>query len=632
MKIHRLSLRNFRCFREAEIVDLADLNFFGGLNYSGKSSILDAIAFALTGTCRGVDTGRGLGELRTQANGMAVKERMLVTLQWSEGAGKNSGFGRSENHGPRADLQASIEAEVGLSAAGIRSCLYAGELLRLERKEAQALIFGLIPKVTVDVPQDVQKLLQDLGLPAAERAPLSRIESWYETFYATRRDTARALKMLGELPPKPDAPDWLGDSDHKQARLNVAERVAQLRKERDALVRSNGAAVAERNAAKDKLERARAALLECDSDLAGALGAEEIQAKARELLKKKQEIDATNAEIRAKLTDAHNRMAEAKAILHQAKLQHETVTKLKDECPTCLSKLKKVERQRVVQDLEKKMEAAGLEHDRAKIELEAISQPADMGAVEREFADLEGKEQRWIRARQRKGEVQELIAKLEEQLTAPVTLADTAELDKRIATGESRFEALVTYSGLLKRWTEATTQAEKWEKDLTVLDRLVEVFGPDGLRKSVAESDELGRFEAALHGDMAALGFDVDLKPLLTLADDPHVNGRPARLLSESEGILFSLAFACAVAKWSGLGIVCVDRWDALDEVSTGQAQQVLQAHAELQQLIFLTPKGGVGAYVEKCRQIAATGSNKVRYYHVHAERGEGSKVTRIGG
>lgn len=73
MKINRLYLQNFRSHRESDL-NLDRVNFFLGHNNAGKTSLLAALEWGLTGRCYWTDrAGRGSGDLiQTSATGATV--------------------------------------------------------------------------------------------------------------------------------------------------------------------------------------------------------------------------------------------------------------------------------------------------------------------------------------------------------------------------------------------------------------------------------------------------------------------------------------------------------------------------------------------------------------------------------
>ena len=81
MKINKLSLTNFRNHKRTEVT-LDRINFFVGQNNAGKSSILAAIEWALTGRCLWTDrAGRGAADLVRQG------EKQAAVVLDLEGAG-----------------------------------------------------------------------------------------------------------------------------------------------------------------------------------------------------------------------------------------------------------------------------------------------------------------------------------------------------------------------------------------------------------------------------------------------------------------------------------------------------------------------------------------------------------------
>jgi len=53
MKITNLEVRNFRIFDDAALAFTAPVTMFIGPNHRGKTTLIDAIRYALTGFCPG---------------------------------------------------------------------------------------------------------------------------------------------------------------------------------------------------------------------------------------------------------------------------------------------------------------------------------------------------------------------------------------------------------------------------------------------------------------------------------------------------------------------------------------------------------------------------------------------------
>jgi len=623
--ISKLELRNFRCFKETKIDGLGPLNFFGGRNYSGKSTVLDAISFALTGTCRGAETGRGLDELRTQIDGERADSRAFVAMHFIHD--KTGMFQRREDEGPRAIIQKQVDRLLGIPAATIRACLYAGEILRLPRKEAGALLQALLPTQNIAVPLPVSSAFERLvGMPCPGVADLSAIEGLYKRAYDRRLELGRQLKDLGH-PKKPLRPDFLvGEDDPTEVRAIVKGKLQTIRKERDgALLEWQTSSSAAASVAADEA-RLRGDLARVQAMLDKTPKPSEIHDLGAKLLEDLSYREALNKEIEENLARLRRELGAQEGAVAFGKKRLDDLKKAAGECPVCDTKLTPLKKRTLESTITNSIEAAGREAQKIRLELEAVTEPRSLGEITRKIADIEAMEQKYVGLVETKKEIEERLAAMPES-GALHERPDTALLDERISVGEGRLQALDTYIAQMGGFEKLTEKYHQLKAAGDELNELVYALGPDGIRTELAGSEDLAAFQAGIRDDMAAMGFTIDLTPLLQVEEDPKVNGRPARMLSASEGILFSMAFACAVAKWSKLGIVCVDAWDTLDEETTLAAGRVLAANASLQRFVFVTPKKGIEAY-----RASAMEKNKAdsptRFYLI--EKGENGSVVTL--
>lgn len=141
MRINKLSIENFRNHKKTEL-NLDRINFFVGGNNAGKTSILAAIEWGLTGRCMWTDrAGRGAADLVRQGEkhaivamevaglGAVVRSLPPHTLQ----AGKVSGV----NEG-----QAAIHNALGAAEDRLRVALNAGAFVNMSQAEQRAFLFN----------------------------------------------------------------------------------------------------------------------------------------------------------------------------------------------------------------------------------------------------------------------------------------------------------------------------------------------------------------------------------------------------------------------------------------------------------------------------------------------------------
>jgi len=627
MFITKLDIRNFRCFREVKIEGLGPLNFFGGHNATGKSTILDAIAFGLTGTCRGAESGRGLDELRTILDGERATSRAFVGVHFI--GDQASMFQRREDEGPRAAVQKEIDKMLGITSATARACLYSGEILRIPRKEAQALLQSLLPTQTTQLPPEVTgPLLDIIGEDRKGREiDLAGIDRLHRLTYERRTDTGRDLKNFGE-PRKPTKPAFLADGDDpREIRQLTGERLRSVREKRDGELLAWQQTSGRIRQASERNVSLRDELLQVEDDLANSMKTEEIRTQGTALLEQMADREETNTAIEAGLSRLRSELATHEGVVVFAQLRLAELRKLKTECPTCSTKLSPVARKSLEDSLLSSLDAAGRASQKTRLELEASTEPKPLGEITRKLSDLEAAEQKLVRLTARKAKIETAIKENQDEADQqPTPAPDTSETDARIAIGEGRISELDTYIAQLEGHSKLVAKVAFLKSQVEALDELVKALGPTGIRTSLAGTEDLASFQEGIRLDMGAMGFSVDLKPLLQMEDDPRVNGRPARFLSASEAVRFSMAFACSVAKWSNLGIVCVDAWDCLDEEATIAAGGVLATNSALQRFVFVTPKKGLEAYREAAMVRNIPGA-PTRFYLL--ERGaEGNVVS----
>jgi hypothetical protein len=578
MKIDRLSLRCFRSYVEASIDLAPGLNIIAGLNGSGKSTLLDAIAIGLTGTARGSESGRGHEDLRRHG------DRKKWSLQIKAGP---ETFTRQEGEGPRAAVQQRIEAVLGVPGSVIRACLYSGELLRLERKDAQRMILDLAKPAAIDLPAEIRELCAGLKmLPPEATVSLADLERLYRDVYAKRTDAGRALKAIGapDAPVAPAGLEGMSLAAMDDQRRVIGTKIADLERQRDQAVRAE----AEAKAAPAKL---KARMAEYDLTIANAqeklskyAKGDDIKLRVASLSKQIRDAEEGRGSAGTAHREAQQRLANAQTEVDRVAAEIAAVEAAPDACPACGSKVSAIARK-------KNLEAA---RDRAKAadaELAAArNQAAEAASILKATPDLKGLERQLVELNDQEGAASLCMDLIADQETrkgkAAAELAalegsgaegvDVEALATRITEGRRRLDLLTGHAAAVRAYEQATAGRGAAEAEREKLDRLCELLGPDGIRKELAGGGGVQDFQAAVNGHLEPMGFRVDLAPLLALEDDALVNGLPTRMLSSSEQIRFGLAFQVAVASACGLGLVVVDDFDRLDPGSKAAALAVL--------------------------------------------------------
>jgi DNA repair exonuclease SbcCD ATPase subunit len=598
MNIHRIEAANFRCFAHATTPPLRRLNVVAGDNGTGKSTLLDAVAVALTGCCRGSWAGRSNGDLRR----VGAKTPWSVGLELED----EEPIRRGEKEGPTSNRQQLIDQQIGIPAQTVLACLYAGWLTRLERKAAAKLVQDLARPEPVGIPDAIARLAAEhLGavFSVGGRVGVEALEQLYQQAYDLRRDVKRELAGLGKLePPVPPAgcEELAGHGADVvvESIEDVVRQLADLRRQREDLVRAQTPPPDPVAAERVELKGIRQAIVETRTALDGLPLLDAIDAKRADVERRKKDALIGNAQAEGEREALREQLARADAEASLARATLQELARDRTKCPSCASALGAPAAWSLKEKLEERAREAERAIAAAKEQLARPAQYVDVRALESEDLVLlrQSEQRRELCERMRRLEVrwkelEEAIAKAESAQKKPAKPAaggNIAELEERIRKGESILAALQAHRGALEQHAKASTRARVLQDQVNDLERLVEAFGPNGLR-TLAGGNTLDAFCARINELLAPAGFQADFGPLLALQDDPIVNGRPARMLSTAEEILFSAAFACAAASCSGLEFVAVDRFEALDVANRDRLMAMLDASGH-QALVLMTP------------------------------------------
>jgi len=631
LRITRLHIENFRNHKETEI-DLDRINFFAGHNNAGKSSILAALEWGLTGRCLWTDkAGRGASDLVRQGEkkatvameleglGTVVRSLPPHTLQVGRSSGVNEG-------------QASLHNHLGADESRLQVALNANAFLTMSQAEQRSFLFSAygLSWTAEQVVEELLRWLSKAGFKVEEAQRLAaKVKRYYpdgitsgpEIFEAMekrakeerkelKKDKQQAEAALAEISAtsvNPEVPEGLDDAK---------SHLAELRTHRDELLKACGASREAQSRRKILLEK----IAPAEERFA------ETQAKSERLaLEFKGLRGPVNLEAEAETGDVENALQNeidtANKALATARSKLESINKAgqalssgdrccplapdylrcdltQDQLDAVLSSLRQdfkltsqelESQEAALKDATKKLAAlrSSLEESRSRtksvfsLQSEINTQSHLAETLEASLSDM-------------KTELQSLPE--DDQ----ILLEDLAQLEvsiHQIETALAQYnevQALASHRVALKQDVE-TLSAAVADQEI-----LVRALAPDGMRKDLLSgilegfvkrvNDRLGRLtEGTYHIHLAPA-------PEMTLLC--CVNGGPflpLKLLSKSEQLRVGIAINETLSSAVGLKFLAIDEADMLDQENRDLlAGMLLDLAEEFDQVLVFTTVGDI--------------------------------------
>lgn len=571
--LKRLELTNFRCFRhevfdfsEPRVLILAD-------NDKGKSTVLDAIRWLMTGRCRGLDDGGrgvatlvhdgplGAGEQRVMSVvGNVVRGEDVRTIgRYFNGT--TSSFTMSGAMGQSGDQEAAFFAWLGITDRRQLSVILDGELFgEMAHKDAKALLMAFLPVSVVDPLSPERSLLPD------------DVDALYKEAVTVRRDAKRDLAKFGEVVP-PAEP--VGDIDGVKALL------ARLRGERETLVGQRGASAgASQEAARAALAAAGQKLVTAKFNLSALFGVSPLDA-VRERL----------AVARSKQEAAKQTLGAAEAVAAAISFEDKGHGLIADQleshdpatgCVLCAEvpcKTTKAAFAKVAKGA-RKADADVMAQREAFREATANARAANdaLEALDSEVEHLAGV---LPVAEELEETITTLTAKMPELVAAVEAPVEPSELDQqidlisgRITKGEAILAAKQALQAEHERYERDMAKATALKEQVDLAERQVAAYGPgpDGVVAKAVESVR-DRFHAAVNAHLAHFGyqFALSIEPW-----DIQINGRRWSLLAESVRFRVAIALQVALAQVVGFDMTLIDRLDMLTREHRATTQKLV--------------------------------------------------------
>lgn len=582
MKIRKLTITNFSSHVSTLIEFGAPMALIVGTLGAGKSSILQAIEYALTGECsyyhKRTDNRVELIHERNAGSGMQVS---LYTdkgnAQRTRGIDTEGWAWNDQGKQTATAMDTAVTDALGVSKTVLGAVLNVSNFFELEEKVQKELIIGLVgAEVTHDkVASLFTGEMSALALLRGKINSLTALNNAYDYTFERRTVVKRELKDL-----KPPAPPEGSMPPIQKIQELLRELEAELQQKIGDKARLEGAAQAGgvvQRLQSQRLEQEKIVQPGLADGLVEALAtAETAKAQAAELAgAAEQKLRTINAEI----------LSRQKNIALLVGFNGRCVAG-DHACPAPAADMEKaLGAQRIALGRFNK-EAQTLE-----LEWKELCQRRDdnrsISECRDRIRDHTDAVQRHARAKKEIESIDFEIAKLSNIPSNSDGIdrlaIEIAKLHERIQRGHAQ---LTVASSWIERERQVKTVAEqrgKLEKELSHLESLVEFFGPKGVKVQLID-ERIGRFVDQINQQLQHFGFTVSivLEPWRMLKD-----GRPISRLSRSERFRMGVAFQIAIAKMTGLNFLVCDDAELLTPEVRGAMMQML-AGAGLDQVIVI--------------------------------------------
>lgn len=555
MKLTSIALRNFRSGVNLILNTDAPRVLIAGINGAGKSSIRDAIAWALQGKCAGTD-GRGLGWERlipagttTLAAGLTVQG--LGTIEREHRNGTRSllieGF-----TGEPAVQQQALFTKLAVAPSFLDACLDTASFLGLQHAPAKALVLDLL-QVRIQIP---------LPTGNVDVLTLDQLDARYRVAFEERK-LAKLKAKAATVPSKPSEAEPMPPVAAVEAKLK------EVRAELEVLATGAGANAGKRELLAKQLFANCALEHPLDpvdpayiSELEERLAI--MEADVTEVAPfTQQDFDTVLAHATGGVDSVN---LDRLAIDRRIKLLTEHKPKqgcvLDNGVPCDTAKIKFTNHVKLLKEQLSALPSpspattsARTPPANAPSPLQATRKALDEAkARQREFEAVEARN---AAKRVEAEAIQAQLASLKDDAQA---LADIDTLKARIGKGELLLKRATEYWQAMERYSAAAKEKARFDAEVDRLEALCDLLGPNGARVQ-ALTEAVGAFEAKINAFTQAFGWTVQFQI------DPwevKVNGRNVETWSESEQFRIGIALQLAIAELSGLSFAVVDRMDML--------------------------------------------------------------------
>jgi len=594
MKIERIALQDFKCFEDLNIRFTKPVNLIFGENASGKTTIAQAIALALTGRVNGQNGGGS--DRRPLVRHDAEEFAVSVSLS------QNGLPGRLEHYDLIQYASAKESTDPETLSQGLKTnretlgaLLETTGFLSLHPDEKKRILFDLLPDLKVDGsnmarhldawlkarPEMLSKygidtdeeLLRILGTPAT-------LEEAYDQAYEERRIARRELKIMGDTPRLPRG------LTREQLETSLNGKRKELSTLHVAIGETKGMAEGERRQIErelaniaQELERLEMILRDADPvDLEARLDDLEKQrlAVGKEIQSLKEDYAALQREtgkLLARQEQEEKIRAKAKTFTGHCPVFPEVICKTK----AVTSRITAVVADQAGIDAAIEVQTAKMNDvvQRLREKEETLNQTnGGIASAKNALAQL-------AEARRKEGDLREKRRDLEGGLAA--VGEDKANETERLK------ERIAFLQGQIREESELLAALEKVERIRALevragkLEVLSQAFSPKGIMSELMQSASSSLMTLAnglmgeLTGNRYALDIDFEEGFRIFLCDYEKSARTEAHLISASERFRVGIVLQAVLSELAGLRFMVIDGIDVLDQTNRGFFFQFLR-------------------------------------------------------
>lgn len=549
-----ISLKGFTRYDFVDIEFPETVNLFVGPNASGKTSIKDAIHYALTGHCARTDGG-GKGAENMIREGERKAEIDISLGMYNIHRDIPGGLSVDGFEGNSREQQQKLYAALGVSREVLDAVLDTESMVYGKGKDIKNLLFklvgisferdDLIDIILRTVPTAIKGTVINLFKDTPNTmfdGTAQTFTNLYNQFYASRRESKRQLADIGDVG---EAPETKGPSiEEVKKAISRKKREAEVINEELSGIKSAGG----------KREHIEAEIKRLKEQLKDAKGSKKSpQTEYKEVTKQIQEISSEIDSVKTQVSETKK----AISALKQSGEMRCPIAPDAIQCPIEGSDRKNMvkELQNVEKELSGKIPELQAELKKARAKEWRLGQKLNEPDPDEIKAEIE---------------------RLKDQIPAGSDKTRQAELEqtlKEFNTEVSRLEESLVEASKIAGGQEAVKEKKELKQrldgEVKALEWLVKTLGPDGIPAKLLD-DAIGPVEEEANNRLAQLTDEryemhIEVEPDFVILITHDGVTTDVQRLSSSERLRLGIILQDAIARLAGTRLLVIDNADLLD-------------------------------------------------------------------